>query len=201
MNQANENLEDVKHMEAEAKYKIITLEDEDGATSSSQRIKILTDCKAAINHLYEEFRDWLKENQESEEVQMRKEKLKAESEQLIQAAKMQLGKLQENETLKGALNKGVQVASDTGSWLLHSLNDGVDTLRNSQGGQKVEQAVQTFKQDERVKQKVASWKKGTLKLAESAFEGLKKVLDDENEQTIKKESETEVCKNEKNNNL
>lgn len=194
----NETLEDVKHMEEEAKYKIITLEDEEEPTSNS--IKILYDCKEAVNKLYAQFHEWWKENQNSEEVKARKEKLKQDSDRLIQTAKVQLQKLQENEELKDALNKGVKVAADTGTWVLQTLSEGVDELRKSEGGQKVEAYVSSVVHDERVKQSVTSLKKGTLKLAESAFEGLKKVLDDSDE-TNTEESEIEVLNNEKNNNL
>lgn len=198
MNQENECWEDVKHMEEEVKYTIFTLEDEE---PSSQSAKILTDCKNAISKLYEEFKEWYKENQESEEVKRRKEKLKQDCDRIIDATKEQLRKVQENETLKDTLSKGVQVASDTGTWVLQTLSDGVDTLRASEGGQKMEQALHQVVNDDRVKQGVASLKKGTLKLAESAFVGLKKVLDDDHKETKSKESETEVLKNEKNNNL
>lgn len=201
MNQWNHNMEDVNDMEDAAKYTIITLEDEEEGTFSSQNAQILTDCKEAVTKLYMEFREWLRENQESAEVQARKEKLKQESDRLIQRAKEQMQKLQENENLCYAVNKGIQAAADTGSWVMHTLGDGVRVIRNSESGQKVQMAVHNVANDDRVKKGVASFKKGTLRVAESAFEGLKKVLDDEHNGTKTEESETEVLKHEENNNL
>lgn len=198
MNQAiNETLDDVKQMEEEAKYTIITMEDDEEATSQSA--KILYDCKEAVTKLYAQFHDWWKENQNSDEYKARKEKLKQESDRLIMTAKVQIQRLQENEELKDAVNKGVKVAADTGTWVLQTLSEGVSELRKSEGGKKVESVVHSVVQDERVKQGVTSLKKGTLKLAESAYEGLKKVLDDRDDTST--ESEAEVLSDEKNNNL
>ena len=42
----------------------------------------------------------------------------------------------------------------------------------------MEAVVQSVKNDERVKKGVATFKKGTLRLAESAYAGLKKVLEE-----------------------
>lgn len=199
MNQANkeplyETADDVSGMEEEAKFKIITLEDEEESGSADSRgQKIIADCKAAVAQLYASFKEWVKENQNSEEIKARKEKLKADSDKLIANAKEQLAKLQENENVKRVVNKSVQIAADTGAWMMDTLSDGISEIRSSEGGQKVEAMVQNVKNDERVKKGVASLKKGTLKLAESALEGLKKVLDEH--------TEGEVSEDEANNDL
>ncbi len=199
MKQANneplyETADDVTSMEEEAKFKIITLEDEEECeTEDAQGKKIIMDCKAAVAQLYASFREWVKENQNSAEIKARKEKLKADSDKLIATAKEQLAKLQENESVKRVVNKGVQVAADTGTWVMDALSEGISEIRSSEGGQKVEAMVQNVKNDERVKQGVASFKKGTLKLAESALEGLKKVLEEH--------TEGEVLEDEANNDL
>ena len=54
-------------------------------------------------------------------------------------------------------------------------------------GKKIGAMVQNVKRDERVKQGVSSIKRGTLKLAESAFAGLKKVLDEQTEGEVSKD--------------
>lgn len=190
----NSNLDDVSSMEQEAKYTIITLEDEE---TDSQAKQIFTDVQDKLNTLYSEFRIWLKENQESEKVAERKAWLTAESDKLLASAKVQTQKLKENENLQDAIRKGGKLANDTGSWIVDTLQDGVHEVMKNETVQKittnVDDVIHQVKHDERVKQGVTSFKKGTLKLAESAFKGLKKVLDTE--------SEIEVQNDEKNNDL
>ncbi len=177
MNQFNnEKADDVTKMEAEAKFKIITVEDEEKGAASSQGAKIIDDCKEAIAQMYASLRVWLSENKDSEEAQAQKAKIREESDRLIAAAKLQLQKLKENEDLRQAVDKGVKVAAETGDCIKRTVNAGVQEFRKTEGGQKVEAMVQSVKNDERVKKGVASFKKGTLKLAESAYTGLKKVL-------------------------
>lgn len=196
MNQSINHQDDITSMEEQARFQIITVEDEDGG--SSQGSKIIADCKEAITALYASFRDWLKDANDNEEIKAKKAKLKQDSDKIIALAKEQLHKLQENEDLRKAVNKGVQVACDTGVWVKETVSEGVNEFRKTENGQKVESFVNSVKNDARVKQGVTSFKKGTLKAAESALKGLRKVLDDQDETQNDK---AEVSENEKNNNL
>lgn len=196
MNQSFNHKDDITSMEEQARFQIITVADEEA--QSTQGAKILADCKEALAALYTGFREWLKEANDNEEIKARKAKLKQDSDKIIAVAKEQLHKLKENEDLRKAVNKGVQAASDTGVWVKQTLTEGVNELRKTENGQKVESFVKSVKNDARVKQGVSSIKKGTLKAAESALKGLKKVLDDQDE-TV--DGKAEVAENEKNNNL
>ena len=179
MNQfSNQKTDDVTKMEAEAKFKIITVEDEEEGAASAQGAKIVDECKEAIAQLYASLRVWLSENKDSEEAQAQKAKIRQESDRLIAAAKAQLQKLKENEDLRQAGDKGVKVAAETGDCIMRTVNAGVNEFRKTESGQKVEAVVQSVKNDERVKKGVATFKKGTLRLAESAYAGLKKVLEE-----------------------
>ncbi len=174
------DLNDVNNMEQEAKYKIIRMEDED---ASVQNTAVFQECKASIQKLYEDFREWWDVNQNSEETKERKEKLRLETERILNACKFQINKWKENEDLKKAVDKGVDVAVKTGDWMMKTFQEGVDTMKKNEQCQKVGEKFQQLKEDERVKKGVASFKRGTLKVAESAFEGLKKVLDDKVKET------------------
>lgn len=196
MNQNFNHQDDITSMEEQARFQIITVEDEEA--DSSQGAKIIADCKEAVAALYASFRDWLKDANDNEEIKAKKAKLKADSDKIIALAKEQLHKLKENEELRKAVNKGVQVACDTGVWVKETVNEGVNDFRKTDSGQKVESFVNSVKNDARVKQGVTTLKKGTLKAAESALKGLRKVLDDQNETENDK---AEVSENEKNNNL
>lgn len=196
MNQSFNHKDDITSMEEQARFQIITVEDEDNG--SSQGAKILSDCKEAISALYASFREWLKDANDNEEIKAKKAKLKQDSDKIIALAKEQLHKLQENEDLRKAVNKGVQAATDAGIWVKQTVSEGVNEFRKTENGQKVETFVNSVKNDARVKQGVSTLKKGTLKAAESALEGLRKVLD---EKDGTQDNKAEVSENEKNNNL
>lgn len=191
MNRMEHELNNVDEMEQEAKFKIITLEDEEDSSSK----QYIEDIQRKITILYEEFRNWVKENQESDTYIARKAKLKEESDKLILLAKFQMQKVKENERFQDSLEKGKELVADASEWLV----DGVKVVMQQESVRKissnVEDVVIQVKENERIKEGVKSFKKGTLKLAESAFNGLKKVLDDT------QESEIEVQDDEKNNNL
>lgn len=192
----NMNHDDITNMEKQARFQIITVADEEG--DSLQGSKIIADCKEAITALYASFREWLKDANDNEEIKAKKAKLKQDSDKIIALAKEQLHKLKENEELRKAVNKGVQVACDTGVWVKDTLSDGVNEFRKTENGQKVESFVNSVKNDARVKQGVTTLKQGTLKAAESALKGLRKVLAD---QDGTQDDKAEVSEYEKNNNL
>ncbi len=196
MNQNFNHHDDITSMEKQARFQIITVEDEEA--DSLQGAKIISDCKDAISALYASFREWLKDANDNEEIKAKKAKLKQDSDKIIALAKEQLRKLQENEELRKAVNKGVKVACDTGVWVKETVSDGVSEFRKTENGQKVESFVKSVKNDARVKQGVTTFKKGTLKAAESALKGLRKVLDD---QDGTQDDKAEVSEYEKNNNL
>ncbi len=196
MNQNFNHHDDITGMEKQARFQIITVEDEEA--DSLQGAKIISDCKDAISALYASFREWLKDANDNEEIKAKKAKLKQDSDKIIALAKEQLRKLQENEELRKAVNKGVKVACDTGVWVKETVSDGVSEFRKTENGQKVEAFVKSVKNDDRVKQGVTTFKKGTLKVAESALKGLRKVLDD---QDGTQDDKAEVSEYEKNNNL
>lgn len=200
MNPYNRDMtDDVTKMEAEAKFKIITVADEEEEATTSQGAKIIADCKEAIAQMYASLRVWLSENTDREEARAQKAKIREESDRLIAAAKLQLQKLKDSEELRQAVDKGIQVAVETGDCIKRTVNAGIHEFRKTEGGQKVKAMVQSVKNDERVKKGVATFKKGTLKLAESAYTGLKKVLE-EKEDTPSADL-TEVLDDETNHNL
>lgn len=171
---------DVNNMEKEAKYKIITMEDEE---ESPQCAAAIHECRESIQQLYEDFRKWWNDSKSSEETKEYKEKLKQETERIINACKLQIMKLKENEELKKVMDKSVDVATKTSDWMIKTFHESVDTMKKNEQCQKVQAKFQQFKEDERVKKSVGSIKRGTLKVAESALESLRKVLDENDKET------------------
>ena len=164
-----------EEMEQEAKYKIIQMEDE------TDEKGLLDDTKEEISKLYRDFRTWLSENIDSEDLNARYEKLKMDTADLINKGKAKTAAFVQRDDVQ----KAKDMVVGAGEKVVDGINDGVHVVM---GNEHVSKAVDTIvdtiesvKQDERVKEGVKKFKKGTLKIAESAFNGLKKVLDTDKE--------------------
>ena len=176
----NEREQEVESLEKEAKFTIISMNDEDDADEGKK--KILEEAKEEVARLYQEFRDWLDDNVNSDEVNERLERLKQETSNLMNRTKQSIQSFQEREDV----HAGKQKAKELGSKVYESINDGINDVMNNEHVVKVVDSVSdtidNVRNDERVKQGVKKFKKETLKIAESAFNGLKRVLDTEDDQ-------------------
>lgn len=163
---------EVESMENEAKYTIIQMEDEVEGDES-----ILDETRKEITRLYQEFRDWLSENVDSEEISARMEKLKDDTAVLLAKGKA--------KTLEFAGREDVQKTKDrvvaAGEKVMDGVSDGINTIMENEHVMKamdsISDTITNVRKDERVQKNVKKFKRGTLKVAQHAFDGLKKVLD------------------------
>ena len=113
--------------------------------------------KDDINDMEEQARFQIITVEDNEEIKAKKAKLKQDSDKIIALAKEQLRKLQENEDLRKAVDKGVQVASDTGDWVMQTVSE----FRRSENGQKVEAFVNEKGNAEGCRRGIKGIKKGS----------------------------------------
>lgn len=165
---------EAENLEKEAKYTIITM-DED--SSECEDKKLLDDAKKEITRLYNEFRNWLAENVNSDESGERMERLKQETHNLILRTKISLQNIHAREDVKAGKEKVVEA----GTFVKDKVSDGIhEVVRNEYVSKVVDgvnETIDSVVYDERVQRSVKKLKKGTLKVAESAFNELKRVLD------------------------
>lgn len=168
-----ENCEkEVETMENEAKYTIIQMEDDvDGDES------ILEETKREITRLYQEFREWLSENVDSEEIGAKMEKLKEDTALLLAKSKQKTIAFANREDVQKTKEKMISA----GEKVMDGVSDGINTIMENEHVTKamdsISDTITNVKNDERVQKNVKKFKKGTLKVAQHAFDGLKKVLD------------------------
>lgn len=179
----NSTIQDIDNMEKEAKFTIIMMEDEENDETIT---RYLQSSKQKLANLYDEFRTWLLENQDNEKAVFYLDKLKSDTEKLIQFNKAQIQKWKEDEALQEKIAKGVKTVSDASEKLVDVVGLGVKEVMNNETVLHVISSVDDkftqFKQDERVQKNVVKLKKSTLRVAESAFHGLQKILEtDSNE--------------------
>lgn len=173
----NEYAKQAENLEKEAKFTIISMDDDD----TSDKKKILDDAKEEINRLYREFREWLAGSINSEEVSEKLERLKQETTNLINRTKESVQAFQEREDVLA----GKEKAKEFGNKLVDTLQDGIhEVMKNdtvSKVVESVNDTIDNVRHDERVVDGVKKMKQGTLKIAESAFNGLKRVLNTEDD--------------------
>lgn len=175
----NDCQKEVEKLEKEARFKIITMDDD---VDDGREKKILDDAKEEITKLYEEFREWLADNLNSEETGERFERLKQETQNLLARTKASIQKFKEREDVQAGKEKAIEV----GTMVKDKVSDGFqEVMRNDYVSMVVESVgdtIDTIVHDEHVQHNVKKLKKGTLKVAESAFNGLKRVLDTDEDQ-------------------
>lgn len=176
----NERDREVEDLEQEARFKIISMDIDDD--DESEKKKILEEAREEITRLYREFREWLNDNISSDEVNERLERLKAETGNLIARTKERMQAFGEDERVVN----GRQKAKAFSRRCTDTVNDGFhDVMNNEHVANIVDtiaDTVENVRSDERVQNGVRRFKKGTLKIAESAFNGLKRVLDTDDDQ-------------------
>lgn len=175
------NDEEMKNNEessvAEVKYQIITLQDEAEKCGDSHLLK---DLNKEIEQAYERFATWCKANRDSEKYQETKQKLLFELNTLIEKGRALLVQLKENEELNSKLVNGKEKALKIANQVKETVDGSVQEVLNhpavAQTIDTVSDKIVDFIQDDRVQESMVKVRKGTLKVAQSAFDGLKKVL-------------------------
>lgn len=166
---------EVESMENEAKYTIIQMEEDVEGEQG-----ILDETRKEVTGLYQEFREWLSENVDSEDIAARMEKLKEDTAVLLVKGKKKTVDFANRDDVQNAKDKVVAA----GEKVIDGVSDGINTIMENEHVSKamdtISDTITSVKHDERVQKNVKKLKKGTLKVAQHAFDGLKKVLDTDN---------------------
>ena len=185
----DKNMKEAETMEEEAKYHIIHVDDE---YDNEEKRKILDEFTEEVTTLFADFKEWLKDNSDPDKVAAYKEKVKLETALLIQKVKIAVADVNENDKVKSG-KESVKAAS---KHIGDKISSGVQDVMQNENVQKVMNDVSTkvhqVKEDERVKETVKKVKRGTLHLASSAFDGLKKVLEEHEEEPEVIEVKTDI---------
>lgn len=166
----------IENLEKEVKYHIIELEENVDEHISP----IIEDTKNSLHTLFQESREKMKETMTSQEMKERLYKLIEDSLKILEMAKQKIEEFNSNDEVI----KGKKKLNDATLAAARCISDGIDEIMKNETLNRtvdtIANKVDTFCKDERVVKQVDKLKKGTLKLAENAFEGLKRVLDTDN---------------------
>lgn len=170
--------QDIEQMEKEAQQELGVLSGQD-----DKKREALSGIAEELSALYANGKEWMKTNMDPEVMEPRIQKLKAETELLLSKAKTKVQTFTEKPEVREKLSEGKEVVAGASAKVAHAVSEGAQEFLQQEPVKKVvdnvSQKIDAFANDERVKEGVSSLKKGTLKVAESAFNGLKKILDDD----------------------
>ncbi len=170
-------MHEVDELEKEAKFTIIRLEDE-----SEQKSSTVENSIRELRRLCNDCRKWIHENANSEETAIKLEKLKMDTKRILSTTKDKLDEFNSREDVITGKEKLVE----TKEKVCHVVNNGLDELLKNEYVSKtmdtISDSVETIRKDERVQANVKKLKKGTLKLAEKAFDKLQRALDTEDKE-------------------
>lgn len=178
-----ENNKEIEKIQEELKYKIITLEDE---TDDSKVKKLIEDVIKEMNKAFEKFKTWYETNKDSEKAQEIKEKFLTEMNQLVNKTAQAVNDIKNNPELQEKLASGKETVVDLSKKLYSGVESGVNSILENEKVAKTidtvsDKVVEVIK-DEKVQKGIKATKKGILNVATSAYEGLKNVLGDKEEQ-------------------
>ena len=169
--------EEAKEIEKEVKYKIITLQDEEEKGNTNPFIDQVI---KELERISEEFKKWCRENDDPEKRAEVKAKIQLEIDRLISFSKEKVDSLKENEDLMHKLETGKETVKKTAETVISAIDTSVQDILNNPA---VASTIDTVSdkiveviQDEHVQDGIDKVRRSTLKVAESALEGLKKVL-------------------------
>ena len=180
----NEREKEVEDLEQKAKFTIITMECDDDDENGRSK-KILDDAAIQLQRLFQEMRDWLREHADSMEVNERMERLKQDTQRLLATTQNRLQRFTQREDVQAGREKAAAAADKLAGY----VQEGIQEVRQNEYVRRsvhaVADTVDTIRNDEQVKKGVRKLKKGTLKAAEAAFQGLKRVLDTDEDDSRK----------------
>ena len=180
----NEREKEVEDLEQKAKFTIITMECDDDDENGRSK-KILDDAAIQLQRLFQEMRDWLREHADSMEVNERMERLKLETQKLLASTHDRLQRFSQREGVQAGSKKAAAAADKLAGY----VQEGIQEVRQNEYVRRsvdaVADTVDTIRNDDQVKKGVRNLKKGTLKAAEAAFQGLKRVLDTDEDDSRK----------------
>ena len=189
----NEREKEVEDLEQKAKFTIITMECDDDDENGRSK-KILDDAAIQLQRLFQEMRDWLREHADSMEVNERMERLKLETQKLLASTHDRLQRFSQREGVQAGSKKAAAAADKLAESITYEkvgkdVQEGIQEVRQNEYVRRsvhaVADTVDTIRNDEQVKKGVRKLKKGTLKAAEAAFQGLKRVLDTDEDDSRK----------------
>ncbi len=172
------NNKKLEEAENEKKFQVFTLEE----PSNNQDQHNMNWFANEVKHIFGQWKFWVESQKDNEELQLKIAKLKQESDILLKKTTKNVKAFCENEDIKEKFHVGKDKALTTGMNAVHLVSEGIQEALQQEHVKKVvnniHNSIEQVRNDERVKAHVKKLKKGTLRVAEITFYGVKKILEE-----------------------
>lgn len=174
--------QDMDELEKDVHIEIIRME----AESDAQSGNIIREAANKLQQLFQASREYMQHAVTSDEMHERFQHVKQESSRILAEARQAVHTLMQRDEVQ----VGTKKLKESGNKLWEKVQTSVDEVMEhpyvSKSVDKITATIETVKNDERVADGIKKLKQGTLKAAESAYKGLKRVLDTEDEEKERK---------------
>ena len=160
---------EVENIQKDVQTQLATFEEAD----NEENKRLLADAREKLQKLIADTSQWLKENTDREKIQL----LTITKEKAIEVSK--------NEEFRATLHSGKEFIIGSGRLIASGVRAGADKLMENEKFasfvSKVNDKVEDIREDERVQEGAQRLRKGTMKLADRAYGGLKHFLNKDDE--------------------
>ncbi len=172
---------EVESIQSDVAHQLETLAESD----NEENRKLLEEAREKLAKLIADSGKWLKENTEKEKLMENLTHLREECIVLLTQTKEKAIALSKNEEFRQTLHNGKEFIVGSGRLIASGVRAGADKLMENEKiasfVNKVNDKVEDFREDERVQEGAQRLRKGTMKLADRAYGGLKRFLNKEDE--------------------
>lgn len=162
----------------EPKFSVFTLEDSDKNIKKYDAQWV----KHEITNLSNQWQSWVEAQKNNEQLQAKIRKWKQGSDLLLKKTTQSVKAFCENEEVQKKLCSGKDKVLTTSMNVAHFLQEGIQETLEQENIKRavynVHQTMDRVRNDHRVKKTVKQLKKEMLQMSESAYYGIKKVLEE-----------------------
>lgn len=153
---------------------------------NEENCRLIEDAKAKAKKLFVDSAKWLRENTERERLVENLSHFRSECIQLLGQTKDKAIEISQSEEFQNTLRSGKEFIVGSGHLLANGMRAGADKLMENEKistlVNKVNDKVEVIKEDERVQDGAQRLRKGTMKIADRAYDGIKRMLNKEDEE-------------------
>lgn len=172
---------EVENIQKDVQTQLATFEEAD----NEENKRLLADAREKLQKLIADTSQWLKENTDREKIAENMTRLRDECIQLLTITKEKAIEVSKNEEFRATLHSGKEFIIGSGRLIASGVRAGADKLMENEKFasfvNKVNDKVEVIREDERVQEGAQRLRKGTMKLADRAYGGLKHFLNKDDE--------------------
>ncbi|WP_075876332.1 hypothetical protein [Merdibacter massiliensis] len=148
--------------------------------------RMIEEAREKLAKLIADSSKWLKENTERDKLLSNLTHLRDECMQLLGQTKEKAIALSKNEDFQATLQSGKDFIVGSGRLIASGMRAGADKLMENDKiatfVNKVNDKVEDLKEDERVQEGTQRLREGTMKIADRAYDGIKRFLNKDDEE-------------------